>query len=253
MDQVYPTQVYSKQQLDKFIYEFKKKQPITRIKFLFKLPMHSNVAEIGVAEGNFSECILRINKPKNLHLIDSWKFQKGESFSEDWSNASQNEQNRRYTSVKHKFSKHPNVKIHRKYSLDAARSFPNQFFNWIYIDANHTYKAVKDDLEAWYPKIKRNGIIAGHDYTNKPYFPMGVIQAVDELVEKNNLEMFLIDNDPWHSWALKRKTKHVTLTGKSKYLITQLKRSAAKSQKFEKTVALGAILRNKIISQFKKS
>lgn len=60
---------------------------------------------------------------------------------------------------------------------EAADRFPDKYFDFIFIDAAHDYNSVNADLHKWYPKLKDNGIIAGHDYAN--YAP-GVIKAVDE-------------------------------------------------------------------------
>lgn len=56
--------------------------------------------------------------------------------------------------------------------------------DFVYTDAAHDYENVKADILAWLPKVRENGIIAGHDY----YSPTpGVIQAVDEIFgEKMN-------------------------------------------------------------------
>jgi len=49
-------------------------------------------------------------------------------------------------------------------SIDNARRWENGFFDFVYIDADHSYKACMDDLKAWFPKVRKGGIIAGHDY-----------------------------------------------------------------------------------------
>ena len=72
-------------------------------------------------------------------------------------------------------------------SLSASRKFENESIDMVFIDASHEYEHVKDDINAWYPKVKYGGVIAGHDYHNT--WP-GVIKAVDEffinkLVEKS--------------------------------------------------------------------
>lgn len=65
----------------------------------------------------------------------------------------------------------------RKPSVDAANQFSDGSLDIVYIDANHEYQEVKKDIAVWLPKIKKGGIISGHDYS----FPWnGVIQAVDE-------------------------------------------------------------------------
>lgn len=63
------------------------------------------------------------------------------------------------------------------YSIESASRFSDLFFDLVFIDANHTYEYVKADVEAWLPKIKKGGTIAGHDYGLEG----GVKQAVDEL------------------------------------------------------------------------
>ncbi len=66
----------------------------------------------------------------------------------------------------------------RMKSLPAAKRFEDGSVFFVFIDADHRYEAVKDDIAAWLPKIRPGGIIAGHDYyaTDWP----GVAQAVDE-------------------------------------------------------------------------
>lgn len=50
------------------------------------------------------------------------------------------------------------------FSVDAATQYPDESLDFIFIDACHTYDCVKSDIQAWYPKLKKNGCIAGHDY-----------------------------------------------------------------------------------------
>lgn len=63
-------------------------------------------------------------------------------------------------------------------SIEAAKLYPNESLDFIWIDADHSYEAVKEDVQAWFPKLKKDRYIAGHDYGN-PEFP-GVKHAVDE-------------------------------------------------------------------------
>jgi hypothetical protein len=62
-------------------------------------------------------------------------------------------------------------------SLEAAEHFADKSLDFVFIDADHSYEACRADIEAWLPKIKPNGIIIGHDYTDQ--FP-GVPKAVNE-------------------------------------------------------------------------
>src|SRR5579875_3089156 len=67
----------------------------------------------------------------------------------------------------------------------AASLFEDGTLDFVFLDADHTYEAVRRDLEAWFPKIKRRGILGGHDYLH-PDFP-GVRQAADEFFMEQGL------------------------------------------------------------------
>lgn len=56
------------------------------------------------------------------------------------------------------------IKPIRKTSIAASKKFSDEYFDFIFIDASHEYKEFKQDLIAWYPKIKKGGVFAGHDY-----------------------------------------------------------------------------------------
>lgn len=67
-----------------------------------------------------------------------------------------------------------------EHSMDAALMFADETFDFVFIDGNHWYDYVVMDIEAWLPKVKKGGILAGHDYVDK--VNCGVIRAVDELL-----------------------------------------------------------------------
>lgn len=136
-----------------------------RNRLLERLPSHAVCAEIGVWTGDFSERILKITQPRELHLIDSWAFQP--IYPHRWYGGGaakgQADMDAVHQSVVQRFQGHENVVVHRLTSLAAADRFADETFDWVYIDANHSYDAVKQDLAAWLPKLKPNGQLTGDD------------------------------------------------------------------------------------------
>jgi predicted O-methyltransferase YrrM len=64
-------------------------------------------------------------------------------------------------------------------SKTASKKFANESLDVVFIDLDHSYEAVKEDIKLWLPKVKKGGYIAGDDYHENW---KGVIQAVDELL-----------------------------------------------------------------------
>jgi Methyltransferase domain len=70
------------------------------------------------------------------------------------------------------------------FSLQAATMYDAASLDFVFLDADHSYEGVSADIAAWTPKVKRGGIIAGHDFCH--YFP-GVIRAVLERFPQVNV------------------------------------------------------------------
>jgi predicted O-methyltransferase YrrM len=68
-----------------------------------------------------------------------------------------------YAGVSARFSSDARVKIKRLRSIDAASTFQDAYFDWVYIDGDHSYSAVMNDLFAWSTKVKPGGILCGDD------------------------------------------------------------------------------------------
>lgn len=137
--------------------------------------------EIGVQSGYFSEQIfLRWKNCKKIYMVDAWEHQNNNIYF-DAANFENNVQNNIYNECKNKFLKYDSTKyeIIKSYSKEASQLFEDSFFDFIYIDANHSFESTLEDISHWYSKLKIGGIIAGHDYFDDPNIKFGVKSAVD--------------------------------------------------------------------------
>jgi predicted O-methyltransferase YrrM len=160
----------------------------TRIDILTCLPPGLVVAEIGVAEGYYSTYLLDNLKPAKLHLIDPWAFQDISGYTIDRNNTSDAEGDRRHRAILDKFAepiRNGQVEVHRSLSTTTAQTFPDEYFDLVFIDANHSYAACLEDLWAFDPKVKKTGFIMGHDYQTIPIAKAhhnGVVQAANNFI-----------------------------------------------------------------------
>lgn len=161
----------------------KKVKPDNRKFLLEKMPQNSICAEIGVWKGVFTQKILNLVQPQELHLIDPWLFQK-EFPNRLYSGMiaqNQEDMDNIYESVVAK-TKDKNVIIHRNFSSNVLPKFADNYLDWIYIDGNHNYEFVKQDLELSVKKVKVGGFITGDDYNWHPQDNCPVRKAVNEFI-----------------------------------------------------------------------
>jgi len=165
---------------------------------LKKMPKNSICAEIGVHLGDLSERILKIVKPKQLHLIDPWKYEQDEAYSKSLYGGMKGENQvtmeKRYESILKRFATEIDshqVVVHRG-TAELLENFADGFFDWVYIDGNHLYEFVKKDLEISNSKVKHKGFITGDDYTDGKWWEGGIKKAVDEFITKDLVELIEI-------------------------------------------------------------
>lgn len=81
----------------------------------------------------------------------------------------------------------------KAYSDIAASKIPRDL-DFVYIDGNHDYEFVKQDIALYYPKVRNGGVIGGHNFEGGF---IGVVKAVMEFCEKNNLTFYGNKSDWW--------------------------------------------------------
>lgn len=82
-------------------------------------------------------------------------------------------------------------------SVEAAERYGDRYFDVVFIDADHAYESVRDDIRAWLPKVRPGGIIAGHDFANNH---PGVMRAVMEAFQRGGFGTGALTLEPGERW-----------------------------------------------------
>lgn len=131
-------------------------------------------AEVGVFKGRNMRNILRSESSKMLEeywAIDPWvNIQKSSKLTAN-----------NWHVLYRRICKHScyfkQLRVLRLASVEATLVFPNEYFDMVYIDADHSYSEIRRDIAAWLPKVKIGKLLGGHDYNLR-----AVHKAVNELL-----------------------------------------------------------------------
>ena len=182
--------------------------------FLNRSGLINKGVEVGAFKGYLSKSLLEKWEGK-LYMVDVWRQLSNEEY-DDISNH-KNHQDAYSDTMNNISGFEDRAFMLRMKSIYAVDLFEDESLDFVYIDANHSYEGVKEDIRIWYPKVKKGGLLLGHDYLpdylygegvkdiplylfndEKPeestYAGMfGVNPAVDEFVTNNNYELHKTD------------------------------------------------------------
>ena len=136
-----------------------------RLFILEVMPKNAVCAEIGVCEGTYTQHIIKITHPKKLHLVEPFPS--------------------KYFEENMKHFDECDIEIHQ--SKFENTKFPNNYFDWLYLDNGHKFRESINQLKIAYNKVKKGGWIIGDDYRKEQ--PAQMV-AVDLFVRKYNVEWF---------------------------------------------------------------
>jgi hypothetical protein len=161
--------------------------------------------EIGVRNADFSLLIARVGL--KIYAIDPWMV-----YPDYTEKTSQEEMNIQYEKAKKRLSSYGCTTI-RKTSMDAIKDFEDESLDFVYIDANHGFKFVAEDIYEWLKKVKKGGVISGHDYgstTNPNFFHIHVKYVVDAYTTAFRIRKWYVlgrdeilpgeKREVWRSW-----------------------------------------------------
>lgn len=154
-----------------------------------QLPSPCRVIEVGCADGHsaifLAETLQRLNKKFELVMVENMDYGKEE------------QQNTLLVNII-KSGLASKIRLISLDSLNASCKFPDQWANFVFIDASHKYEPTKADIRLWYRKVIHGGYLAGHDYNMDE-----VKNAVDEVIPADRLEVVATAKD-LGVWSVKR-------------------------------------------------
>ncbi len=168
-------------------------------------------AEIGVWKANTSVNFVK-RGVKELHLVDAWSvevYKEGFGETGEWGSYENYLQrykhitggtkeehfkayyDKTYNEVVERFKKMEHVHVHRMSSNDWFAKQEDNYFDWVYLDGDHSYEGVLRDLQSSYRVVKDGGIILGDDYAwpFQKHGKVGVTKAVKEFATKHGLTL----------------------------------------------------------------
>ena len=152
-------------------------------------------AEIGTERGYYAKVLCRANPELKLYCIDAWI-----AYPDFREHVTQSKIDEIYRDAQERLSPF-NCKLMKSFSADAVGKFDDKSLDFVYIDSNHKYEYIIQDLTLWSKKVKPGGIVAGHDYIiprNNPKMKYGIVEAVNEYTESHNIT-------PWFLIGTKAK------------------------------------------------
>lgn len=161
-------------------------------------------AEIGVYRGGFTKLFCQAGL--KMYAIDPWMAYLGAGRSENKTD----KQDENYEIAQKTLSQYSSCKLIRKTSQDALIDIPDASLDFVYIDGDHRFRYIAEDIVGWSKKVKKGGVISGHDYFNTKPTATNVICHVKSIVDAfiktyNILDFFIIgQKDKTPSWVIKK-------------------------------------------------
>jgi len=152
--------------------------------------------EIGTYKGDFAEVICKNVSGVKLYCIDPYMNYPLKQYGE-----------KAYLFALERLAPY-NCEIIKKTSIEAINDFDDESLDFVYIDGDHTFDGVIQDIIYWSRKVKVGGIVSGHDFFYR--FDIGITYAVLAYTQAHNLTWYLTA-DKLPSWLwVKEKINNYT-------------------------------------------
>jgi SAM-dependent methyltransferase len=144
--------------------------------------------EVGVSEGRYSLMLCQTIPGLQLTCVDPWQA---------YERISQRLCDERYRLAVERLTPY-GVTFARMTSIEAVKNFPESSLDFVYVDGWHVFDAVMQDIIEWSRRVRKGGIVSGHDYYD--FYKAGVRAAVDAYTRAHNIGAFYLTPEREPSW-----------------------------------------------------
>ena len=191
-----------------------------RWRFLELLPRESVGAEVGVFRGEFTRHILRVVRPRRLHLIDAWWMLYGDRYPNwgaytDFGRLETRQAYAETCRIARKGAAAGVCEVHVGDDIECLGAFPPAYFDWVYLDSSHEYDHTRRELAVISRVLKPSGLLLGDDWIEDPNdLHHGVCRAVTELCQAS--EWRLVAKDAFGQWCVGRISSKTARLGRAR-------------------------------------
>lgn len=180
---------------NKFKLDFSQKLPIeipdfgrNQLADLFKELNFNLGVEVGVSQGHYSKILIQANPDLKLYGVDPYEPHSG---YRDYTH--QTTFNRLNETAHQQLDQFTNYTFVPKYSMEAVKDFTDNSLDFVYIDGDHSFQSVTNDIAEWSKKVRKGGIISGHDYARqKDNARVHVVQVVNAYTSAWNIRPWFV-------------------------------------------------------------
>jgi len=154
----------------------------------------NNGYEIGTLRGRYAKVLCAYNRNLKLKTVDIFDVVPGDKAS---ARLGKDTHKVNYDIAQYRLKKY-NCEIINKTSLEAVQEVPYNSIDFVYIDASHHFDYVMEDIIEWSKRVRKGGIVSGHDYNSKIW--PDVVLAVNTYVKAHNIKTLYLTDERTSSW-----------------------------------------------------
>ena len=165
-------------------------------KLLWKIGSRKGV-EVGVRNGKYSQVLCSWMPKLKLYCVDPWEDY--DEYPERYITNYETNHIKAYDNAKKRLAPY-NCELIKDYSENAVKLFKDGELDFVFIDGNHSFQYVVADIALWSRKVRKGGIISGHDYFNTREVGLA-LHNKDMKMAKDKIKLLVQTKDAVDAWV----------------------------------------------------